>query len=1370
VCSAIPELHGISGVINYLENGDAVQLLPTCSVIFSTGNLAGATVTISNGRATDFLHFQGLEGIHSSFDTNGGGSRVLTLSGSASAATYGLALKKVFFETTGEMVDTHDERNIVATVSVCHTDAVCSEHASLPIRITPINDLPTVSVNTSSLVYTQNDAPKPIAADVVLADPDHTVLTSASINMADSQSGDVLDATAPDASITVSWVAESAMLALSGTASVAKYQETIRSLTFHSSASPLTTTARSIGITINDGHSSSYSAALIALSICADVGHFSNATNFIAVCPRGKYQGGTCSDTCTGCSPGHFGGLGAVTSEDEHCESCPAGQFQHAWAQQGCTECDAGSYGTGDQSLASYCQPCALGSYTNEPRQTDCTSCAFGTYAASTGMTACLECSGCPSGTYYTGCTAYSNTVCATCAAGKYSECPAESGLCHNITSCTPCVAGTFGALDDDVDTADHCQPCAAGRSQSEQAMTYCFACAAGTAVADTGSTECVACDAGRYQTETGQPDCATCAAGTFGNPSGDQTSADYCTDCPHGQFTVQGGLAACTQCGAGKYADIEVGRDTVEHCVPCPAGQYQDENTFVQQCKSCEVGQFQSHNGQVQCNECDVDACPTSTYVSDACDSAGRTDNRVCSAVPALEGISGIVDYAEGQSSVQLAAAAEVTFLTGNLTSATVSIANGRATDMLSFTGLPGITAAFDVSSEPRTLTLSGSASAATYSSVLSNVYFETTGDMVDTHDERNIVATVSVCHADSVCSDGASLVIRIMPINDLPTVSASTSSVAYTQNGAAALIAPDVVLADPDHTLLQGATVTLSDSQSDDVLTAAPTVDASSISTSWDGDSKVLTLSGLASLSLYQLALRTVTFDTSATVLSTGDRKISIVIDDGHLQSQSSPFITITVCAAAGSFNNGTHAQACPSGSFQADTCALACTSCEAGKFGAGGLQTTSTYCEQCAEGSYQPAAAQNECIGCAAGKFGSGTVLDTQVAESYCEACAEGSAQESTGQTSCTACAEGSYAGAVGVVECSPCPGGTYSDEEGMNVCQSCGTGTYSAATGAPSSTTCTPCMAASYAPTEGLLECLPVTSCAVGEFNFGSSVYTAGSCQACPTGKYQDAETSAAEECMDWASCQSGTYIAGNSAETPGTCELCAAGHYRDASVSGSYMGCEQCSAGKYAEAGGTSPQSCIDCEAGSYAASPGSAACDECEEYSYSEDGATSCDACAYGQWQEWSECSKTCEGGTKSRVREVLTAGEAAQEQCPVDDNANCNMQPCPHRVHCQHLQCRYEATGEDDESYAIQVYHHHKDAPAVHHCKLYNELDGTTACHCHCWSTLPDGETVDDDDEPTEVVRRLAGADADEDEDDEYDVSWALQGIRGGN
>jgi hypothetical protein len=97
-------------------------------------------------------------------------------------------------------------------------------------------------------------------------------------------------------------------------------------------------------------------------------------------------------------------------------------------------------------------------------------------------------------------------------------------------------------------------------------------------------------------------------------------------------------------------------------------------------------------------------------------------------------------------------------------------------------------------------------------------------------------------------------------------------------------------------------------------------------------------------------------------------------------------------------------------------------------------------------------------------------------------------------------------------------------------------------------------------------------------------------------------------------------------------------------------------------------------------------------------------------------------------------------------------------------------LQCRYEATGEDDESYAIQVYHHHKDAPAVHHCKLYNELDGTTACHCHCWSTLPDGETVDDDDEPTEVVRRLAGADADEDEDDEYDVSWALQGIRGGN
>ena len=55
------------------------------------------------------------------------------------------------------------------------------------------------------------------------------------------------------------------------------------------------------------------------------------------------------------------------------------------------------------------------------------------------------------------------------------------------------------------------------------------------------------------------------------------------------------------------------------------------------------------------------------------------------------------------------------------------------------------------------------------------------------------------------------------------------------------------------------------------------------------------------------------------------------------------------------------------------------------------------------------------------------------------------------------------------------------------------------------------------------------------------------------------------------------------------------------------------------------------------------------------------------------------------------------------------------------------YLKCRY-AAGKDGKL-AIQVYHHHKEADSVHHCKLYegkevNARGGFTnirECHCFC-------------------------------------------------
>lgn len=55
----------------------------------------------------------------------------------------------------------------------------------------------------------------------------------------------------------------------------------------------------------------------------------------------------------------------------------------------------------------------------------------------------------------------------------------------------------------------------------------------------------------------------------------------------------------------------------------------------------------------------------------------------------------------------------------------------------------------------------------------------------------------------------------------------------------------------------------------------------------------------------------------------------------------------------------------------------------------------------------------------------------------------------------------------------------------------------------------------------------------------------------------------------------------------------------------------------------------------------------------------------SCDGgCEVGQWREWGECSKPCEGGTKTRTRDVRPLEDGAD--CPPSSQtAPCNLHDC---------------------------------------------------------------------------------------------------------
>ena len=49
--------------------------------------------------------------------------------------------------------------------------------------------------------------------------------------------------------------------------------------------------------------------------------------------------------------------------------------------------------------------------------------------------------------------------------------------------------------------------------------------------------------------------------------------------------------------------------------------------------------------------------------------------------------------------------------------------------------------------------------------------------------------------------------------------------------------------------------------------------------------------------------------------------------------------------------------------------------------------------------------------------------------------------------------------------------------------------------------------------------------------------------------------------------------------------------------------------------------------------------------------------------CNWSPWSEYSECSKTCNGGTKTRARIIEGTG---CEPVPQDETLECNTEKCP--------------------------------------------------------------------------------------------------------
>ena len=222
-------------------------------------------------------------------------------------------------------------------------------------------------------------------------------------------------------------------------------------------------------------------------------------------------------------------------------------------------------------------------------------------------------------------------------------------------------------------------------------------------------------------------------------------------------------------------------------------------------------------------------------------------------------------------------------------ITSATITIATNKdgTNDLLIAGTLPvGITASA-YNSTTGVMTLSGTASVASYQAAIRAINFDTTGTSALS---RGITVVVN---DGTAASNTATTTLTILGAGNAPVLdldqndSSGATGTAYqgiytlTRAGVA-IGDTDVRITDSDSANLTGATITIATNKdgTNDLL-AAGTLPGGITASAYNSATGVITLSGTASLASYQAAIRAITFSTSGSSLS--DRGINVTVTDG-------------------------------------------------------------------------------------------------------------------------------------------------------------------------------------------------------------------------------------------------------------------------------------------------------------------------------------------------------------------------------------------------------------------------------------------------------------------------------------------------------
>ncbi|MEM7257537.1 MAG: hypothetical protein AAF404_09130, partial [Pseudomonadota bacterium] len=127
----------------------------------------------------------------------------------------------------------------------------------IDIPISILHDPVLANIETSSLVYNENDPAVLITSAITLTDPNTTPIVSATITLLNHSAGEDVLSFTDTATITSSYDAATGTLTLTGDDTVASYQAALRSVTYLNTSENPQAASRTIEITVNDGHDDS---------------------------------------------------------------------------------------------------------------------------------------------------------------------------------------------------------------------------------------------------------------------------------------------------------------------------------------------------------------------------------------------------------------------------------------------------------------------------------------------------------------------------------------------------------------------------------------------------------------------------------------------------------------------------------------------------------------------------------------------------------------------------------------------------------------------------------------------------------------------------------------------------------------------------------------------------------------------------------------------------------------------------------------------------------------------------------------------------------------------------------------------------------